>query len=138
MLEFVFLVHTGPVVKIVNSVGDENGFVVVVGGFGRVGGDRVRRCWVKFDWYRVVDGWCGCRRRVEVWLGYWRIELSDGGAVMHVYERELLITETGDGLVVWVQEAISTISSLQIEGLRGLVLGGAGEMGLLGLWGRCM
>ena len=68
MLEFVFLVHTGPVVKIVNSVGDENRFVVVVGGFGRVGGDRVRRCRVKFDWYRVVDGWCGCRRRVELWL----------------------------------------------------------------------
>jgi len=71
-------------------------------------------------------------------LGYWRIELSDGGAVMHVYERELLIKETGNGLVVWIQKAISTISSLQIEGLWGLILGGVGEMGFLGLWGRCM
>ena len=71
-------------------------------------------------------------------MGYWRIKLSDGGAVMHVYERELLITKTGNGLVVWIQKAISTINSLQIEGLRGLVLRGAGEMRLLGLWGRCM
>ena len=80
-----------------------------------------------------MDGWCGGRRRVGLRLGYWRVELSDGGAVMHVYERELLITETGNGLIVWIQKAISTINNLQIEGLRGLVLGGAGEMGFLGL-----
>ena len=57
--------------------------------------------------------------------------MSDGGAVMHVFERELLITETGDGLIVWIQKAVSTISSLQIEGLWGLILGVPRRWGFL-------
>ena len=50
MLQFMLLVHAGPIVKIVDSVDNENRFVVVIGErFGRVGGDRDRRCWVEFD-----------------------------------------------------------------------------------------